>query len=425
MSMTVRNPVRRAGGAIAGAVLCGALALAQPDPSSIQPLRIAPTEKFAVNAGFRDWAPATLAGTTILAGNSSNRGGLIAIDTVTGKVKWTSRPTGTAHGNPFVSTSPAVAGDVVIAPMGNTLMAVSLATGKEVWRGPATAQNAAVAVSSGLAYVLGEDGNFYALESATGRERWKAAFARSGSCDSVPVVRDGTVYVSRNVLVTPAEASRSATYFRHLAALDAATGQERWRYPDTPTGSPGGMCLSHVVVTADTYFAVEGSTLYAVNLETGRERWRPVEVRQPVEGRVRGVDVLGLVDAGAVLVGRTSGALIGFDKVSGRTAWDMPGQYRGSRSSMAVAGRVLYVQGHPGASPAAEVQGRILYSGGRPVDEAPALPLGRLNAIDVDTRAVLWSFSRPTTEPNWPFGFITPVDGGLWVDSYQALVKLQ
>jgi hypothetical protein len=103
----------------------------------------------------------------------------------------------------------------------------------------------------------------------------------------------------------------------------------------------------------------------------------------------------------------------------------MPGQYRGSRSSMAVAGRVLYVQGHPGASPAAEVQGRILYSGGRPVDEAPALPLGRLNAIDVDTRAFLWSFSRPTTEPNWPFGFITPVDGGLWVDSYQALVKLQ
>lgn len=47
--------------------------------------------------------------------------------------------------------------------------------------------------------------------------------------------------------------------------------------------------------------------------------------------------------------------------------------------------------------------------------------LGRpagLNALDLDTRAILWSFSRPTAEPNWPFGFVTPVGGGLWVDSY-------
>jgi len=32
---------------------------------------------------------------------------------------------------------------------------------------------------------------------------------------------------------------------------------------------------------------------------------------------------------------------------------------------------------------------------------------------------------RPTAEANWPFGYVTPVDGGLWVDSYQALIKLQ
>jgi outer membrane protein assembly factor BamB len=54
-----------------------------------------------------------------------------------------------------------------------------------------TEQGAAVAVSAGLAYVMGEDTTFYALEAATGREKWKVAFARSGSCDCVPVVRDG------------------------------------------------------------------------------------------------------------------------------------------------------------------------------------------------------------------------------------------
>jgi outer membrane protein assembly factor BamB len=75
-----------------------------------------------VTAGFRDWGPTTVAGTTILGGNSTGRGGLFAVDMLTGKFKWTSRPT-TPHGSPGVSTAPAVSGDVVIVPMGNTLMA--------------------------------------------------------------------------------------------------------------------------------------------------------------------------------------------------------------------------------------------------------------------------------------------------------------
>jgi outer membrane protein assembly factor BamB len=412
-------------GAIVGSAFCTVLALAQPGPSPVGPLRTTPTEKFTVNPGFRDWAPATIAGTTILSGNSSNRGGLFAVDTLTGKVKWTARPTGTAHGSPFVATAPAVSGDIVITPMGNTLVALALATGKELWRGPATAQGARVAVSAGLAYVMGEDNNFHALDATTGREKWKMAFARAGSCDSAPVVRDGSVLLSGNVVVTPADANRSASYHRSLFALDANTGQERWRYSPASSANTGGTCFTQPIVTDDTFFGVAGTMLYAVNLATGRERWKPIEVRRSEEGRVRGVVVFGLVDAGSVLVGLTSNAMMAFDKASGQTAWEVPGQYRENSPSTAVAGRVLYFQGHPGASPASPNQGTITYVGGRPVPSVPALPPGRLNALDLDTRAILWSFSRPTVEPNWPFGFVTPVDGALWVDSYQALVKLQ
>jgi len=125
-------------------VLAGTLALAQAAPT-LSPLRTQPTEKFTVNPGFRDWARTVLAGTTIIGGNSSNRGGLFAVDTVTGKLKWTFRPTGTASGSPFVATAPAVSGGLAIAPMGNTLVAVTIATGREAWRGPKTAQSAAVA----------------------------------------------------------------------------------------------------------------------------------------------------------------------------------------------------------------------------------------------------------------------------------------
>jgi len=401
----------------------GMLALAQT-ATGIAPLRSAPVEKFTVNPGHRDWARTVLAGTTIVGGNSSNRGGLFGVDTITGKLKWAFRPTGTASGNPFVATAPAVSDGLVIVPMGNTLVAATIATGREAWRGPGTAQSATVAADSGMAFVLGEDANFHALDAATGHEKWALPFPARGSCKSVPVARGGSVYVSRNVMVTPGNGNQPAQYFRHLVALDAMTGQERWRYPATPAGTVG-LCIDEAIVSGGTYFGVSGETLYAIDLASGRALWPPVEVRAPIDGRERTFPLGGLVDAGDVLVGVTQVALVAFDKATGRIAWRMPGQYRQETPSTAVAGGVLYVQGHPGAKPNIEPQDRNVYQGGKAVEQTPVLPKGHLNAIDLATRTVLWSFSRPTAEANWPFGYVTPVEGGLWVDSYQALVKLQ
>src|SRR5262245_49359642 len=131
---------------------------------SMGAIRTTPAEKFTVNPGHRDWTEAVISGSTIISGNSSNRGGLSAVETVSGKLKWTARPTSTARSNPFVATKPAIAGDVVVVPMGETLIALNIATGKEVWRGPATAQQASAAAGSGLVFVMGEDTNFYALD---------------------------------------------------------------------------------------------------------------------------------------------------------------------------------------------------------------------------------------------------------------------
>jgi outer membrane protein assembly factor BamB len=372
---------------------------------SVQPLRTAPTEKLTVNPGFRDWGPTTVAGTTILGGNPTNRGGLFAIDMLSGKVKWSYRPVFNG-GTASVSTAPAVSGDIVIIPFASgypgAVAGVSLATGKEVWRGPDPARGAAVAVNAGLAYIMGKNGTFYALDATSGRERWNVAFSKRADCVSRPIVRDDIIYLTSNAAATPGDPARPAA--NYLFALDAKTGQERWRYrAEDPYANA---CLGQPVVTADTIFAAGGPGLYALDRATGRDRWKPVEVRRPLEGRDRLVEVRGLVDAGSVLVGMTSGYLIAFDKSSGRTVWDLPGKYSDSSPSTAVAGNVLYFQGSPDIKPAVEAR-------------------GTLHALDLDTRAILWSFSRPTAEPNWPFGHVTPVNGGLWVDSYQALVKLQ
>lgn len=276
--------------------------------------------------------------------------------------------------------------------------------GKEVWRGPDPAAGAAVAVHGDLAFVEGKDGNFYALEAATGRERWKAAFStRRAECASRPIARDDTIYLTVSAEAIPGDAAKPAGYY--LLALDAKTGQERWRYrAEAPYVHPG-VCLRQPVVTAATIFASGDTWLYAVDRATGKERWKQ-EVRRPVEGRNRLVEVHGLVDAGAVLIGITGTSLLAFDMGSGRIAWDIPGEYSTSNPATAVAGNILYFQGSPGSRPAAASR-------------------GTLHALDLESRTILWSFSRPTAEPNWPFGSVTPVNGGIWVNSYQALVKLQ
>ena len=369
--------------AFLAAALCAAVA-------SAQPLRTPPTEKLTVNPGFRDWSPAAIAGSTLLAGNRTGTGGLFAIDTMTGKLKWSHRPT-FPSGTASVSTPPAVTGDVVITPYAaaypGATVALALATGKELWRGPDPAQGAAAAANAGLAYILSKNGTFYALDADTGREKWKVALAATrAGCASRPIIRDDTIYLTA--------AADSGNF---LFAFDANTGQERWRYRAEAPYVQAGVCLRQPVVTADTIFAAGEMHIYAVNRATGRDRWKPIEIRRPVEGQSRAVDVYGLVDAGPVVIGITSGFLIAFDQNSGQTAWELPGQYNESAPSTAVAGNVLYFQGSRGT----------------------------LHALDLGTHRILWSFTRPTAEPNWAFGTVTPFEAGLWVDSYKAMVKLQ
>jgi outer membrane protein assembly factor BamB len=349
------------------AALVAALAQAQP------------TEKLTVSAGFRDWGPATLSGSTILAGSPTGRGGLYAVDTSTGKVKWSLVPT-FGSGTASVSTPPAVSADIVVVPFAaaypGATIAASLATGKELWRGPDPYQGAAVAINNGLAFILGKDGTFSALDIKTGAVKWKAAF--KAGCASQPIVRDDIIYL------TALTGTGNA-----LLALDSATGAERWRYRAEAPYVHQGVCLRQPVITADTIYGAGEGRIYAINRATGRDRWPGVELKR---------ELYGLVATGSVVIGVTSTALMAIDQSTGKTAWEIPGTYTESSPATAVAGNVLYFGGNP---------------------------RGALHALDLTTRKILWSFTRPTAEANWSFGHVTTFEGGLWVDSYRALVKLQ
>jgi len=76
-----------------------------------------------------------------------------------------------------------------------------------------------------------------------------------GRVGSTPAIVDGIVYV--------------AGVEDYLFALDAETGQEKWRF-QTPKGSMNSPSVADGVV----YISSGDETLYAVDAETGKEIWR-------------------------------------------------------------------------------------------------------------------------------------------------------
>lgn len=388
--------------------LCALLAqtaLAQPDARPVQPLLAQPVEALAVRPGVRDLGPAALSNGTLYVGGPTGSGGLFAIDAATGKLKWTFRP---AQLNGSVSHRPAVEGPLVIAAYGaanpGAVIAVSAANGREAWRALDPSPHTAVVVEGGRAFVVTKDCTLHALTAATGQLQWKTPlrFVPGGACTTSPVVRDGQVYAQ--VMARAPEGTAGWPDARYMAAFDAATGQERWRHRPLHPEYRQGAAPRHPVVTDAAVFFSGENALYALDRRTGQPLYAPVFLRRMVDGRERMVALDGLVDAGDTVVGATEVSLIGFDARTGRIAWELPGSFRIEHLALAVAGPVLYFQGG--------------------LDGAPAFP-GTLHALDMRTGTRLWSFTRRGKDPDWRFGHVLPVDGGLWVDGHAALLKLQ
>jgi outer membrane protein assembly factor BamB len=386
---------------VAVVLIAAVAALAQAQWTAV---RTQPAEKLAISFRFRDWSAVTAAGSMVVGGNQTGTGGLYAADVVTGKLKWSFIPQ--FGGTAFIAAAPAVAGELVIAPFpSGAVIAVKLATGKEIWRGPRPAQGAEVLVAGGVAYFAGHDGVIYALDAGTGQRKWKAEFSPTlAPCYSRPLIADGTVILTGIGPAAPGDPTKRGGYY--LFGFDAATGQERWRYRAEAPYVHNGVCLTTPVFAGGAVYASGESRLYAVDTKTGRDRWAPIEVRRMQQGRMSAVKISNLVAAGGVVIGATPVGITAFDPASGRSVWELPGTFNPERASLAAAGNVLYFQGNPDAKPAARTG-------------------GTLYAVDLDTRGILWSFTRPTEDPNWSFGTITPVDRGLWVDTYRTLLKLE
>ncbi|MGW2545083.1 outer membrane protein assembly factor BamB family protein [Kitasatospora sp. NPDC001574] len=178
---------------------------------------------------------------------------LHAYDTATGAHRWS---TTTAGG-----FAPVVAGDTVyLAGNEERITAVDASSGERRWEQRAVGgPGGRPVVHQGVVHLTTADQqapSVLALDAATGRVLWQRA--RFGHWLLSPSsVADGTVCLSRSDQVT---------------ALDAVTGETRWT-AQVPPGLGAGTS-STTVADGMVYVALNDDRLHALDLATGRFRWR-------------------------------------------------------------------------------------------------------------------------------------------------------
>jgi outer membrane protein assembly factor BamB len=330
---------------------------------------------FALDAGSGDirWtytgaggggsSPAVAGGLVILGGANHE---LLGLDAPTGRLRW-SYPTG-ARLMPGVASSPPARGALDSSPLvidgtvylsDGELHAVALATGSPQWTAPTVASGlCSPAAADGLLYVAELGSYVRAVETGSGRTRWRVEVADALFRFGTPAIADGLLLVCAEGRVVDSGVAGFRVDGGLLVALDAATGEERWRRQvagrllSSPAAADG---LVHVLECADA-----GSALVTVDSATGTEvRRRALPgTHSPGHSFVSSPSVA----AGAVYVGTVDGVLVASTPDSPDATVEGPPRRRWWRR-----GAPASAQAHPGP-------GAARAAGSDPAPEPDARP---------------------------------------------------
>jgi serine/threonine-protein kinase len=264
--------------------------------------------------------------------NSAGEGRLYALDARTGEERWTSTVPVEPQSAPAVVDGRIYVGTWEKGDKG-AVVALDTATGTELWRFPILLDvdsevgpfsdlqiyrrtvASSPAVTNGVVYAA-IPGNFIvALDAASGEERWRKSIPPSNSS---PAVVDGVVYVG--------------AHDRSILALDAATGEERWRrslpqIPNTPVVADGT-----VYINCGNRSDGSGGWVFALDAVTGEERWHFARPDDTLSAFIAPTVAGGMVYVGTVnapgVVGADQWVFEALDAETGVTRWqvDVVGQ---------------------------------------------------------------------------------------------------
>jgi len=233
-------------------------------------------------------------------------------------------------------------------------------------------------IAGGTLYVGSTDGSLYAVDAASGEERWQASVGSPVS--SSPAVAHGLVIFG----------SRDGAFH----AVHASTGQPEWRFETGDLlpwewGLEGWDIYTSSPVLADSVvvFGAGDGSLYALQAATGAELWR-----FDTDGRIRSTPAI--VD-GIVFAGSTDGIVYALDLASGSEVWRHATEGAGMTSADLGVDRKSII------APVAVAEG-LVFVGSRD---------GYMYALDQQTGERRWRFSH---DGSWAMSAPAISDGTLY-----------
>ena len=276
----------------------------------------------------------------------------------TGKIEWAFDAPALlpVYCTPTVANGKVYCGEGLHEDKGCRLFCVSASDGNPVWKDPfktASHTEGAPAVVNGKVYFPAGDDGLYCADANTGEKKWQFPGGKDKGVhiDAAPAVSNGTVFVG------------SGLYSYVAVALDAETGNEKWR-TDLKLRSFGAPFVSgskvfYGVGTGnmgyDTFkYAEEGEdrekeaagAVCCLNADTGKEEWRFALPKSVHSGLA--------ADAFSVYAGCRDGNVYAIDRKTGKLRWRA-----GVGSAMMSAPAVASAGGFPVAVYAVSREGRV------------------------------------------------------------------
>lgn len=193
----------------------------------------------------------------------------------------------------FEGTAAIAGGTVYAGCYDEFLYAIDLATGKEKWRYKATPFKVAAAVRAGTVYIGDVDGGFHCVDAATGKRRWKF--------DADAEITSGASFAGDTVLFGSGDENL------YCLTLD---GQKKWQFK-----VPGGPVLATPAVAGgQTFVSGCDSTLHVIDLATGKEAASAVNL----DGQTGATPA---VVGDFLYVGTMTNQVLGINWKKGEIAW--------------------------------------------------------------------------------------------------------
>lgn len=159
-----------------------------------------------------------------------------------------------------VAWAMAVDGGRIHASDGPSLYALDAATGAERWRLQTDAWVYSLKADRGTVVTGTRGGGVQAWEASSGEKLWEAGGVQTDfeTPEAGPVLHDGMVYLWQDA---------------RLRAVDARTGMERWSYPIGDAASCGGVPVRVTPAPDGFVYVAAGTRVLAVDAVSGRVRW--------------------------------------------------------------------------------------------------------------------------------------------------------